>query len=269
MKKFAPLAILFSIVFLAGCIGQSGGGGGPGVVVTTFSASPSTAEPGTPVYIELHVENKGDTVANNVRAELMGLPQTEWNVPNRVQDLGQLLPPQPSRGMNQGGIGDAYWELTAPAGKNVDIQYEANVRLTYDYTSSLDAQVRAVTSEWMRQKDDKGGIKFQKSSSGPISISLIAPSTVISSGKIPIQFQITNTGSGGVTGEVLRFSFSSNVNCPRSEVRIPKGRTGALYCSINTAGVSNYENYQIGISTDYNYYIDQITSITVLRKPPV
>jgi hypothetical protein len=267
MKKFMPMILLFLVVFLAGCVGQSGTSGGPGVVVTSFSASSSTAEPGTGVSFYLTVENKGDVDANNVQAELMGLPQTEWNIPNRVQSIGQLVAPQPSRGMNQGGVGDISWDLMAPAGKNVDIPYEATVRVTYDYTSSLDAQISAVSTDWMKQKNDKGGIKFQKSSSGPVSIKLIAPSTIISSGRIPVQFQITNTGSGGITGEVLTFSVSG-VDCQRTDVRLPKGRTGALYCSIITGGVSTYNVYEIGISTSYNYYIDQTTSVTVLRKPP-
>jgi hypothetical protein len=268
MKKPTLLVLLFLIVFLAGCVGQSGISGGPGVVVTGFSASPSTAEPSTNVEIVLTVENKGDVNAENVNAELMGLPQTEWNIPNRVQSIGELVAPQPSRGMNQGGVGDIVWDLMSPLGKNVDIPYEATVRVTYDYTSSLDAQVSAVSTDWMRQKNDKGGIKFQKSSSGPVSIKLIAPSTIISSGRIPVQFQITNTGSGGITGEALTFSVSG-VDCPRTDIRLPKGRTGALYCSISTGGVTTYDVFQIGISTSYNYYIDQTTSITVLRKPPV
>ncbi len=264
MRRLAILSIsLLVFVFLAGCIGQ--GGGGSGVTIKSFSALPSTAEPGTPVLLQLTIQNTGGATTGNVQAQLLGLT-SEWiTYATTSTTIGELYAADSSRGINQGAEAVAEWVATPP-GKSVDISYDATAHVSYSYTSTLEAQIRAVSTVYLRQSSDTGGIKFQSVSSGPISIKVIAPTTVIA-GTIPIQFSIQNTGGGRVENDVLTFRLNpgSGVYCTRYDVRLIQGRSATLYCTLNTGAVPNYQNFPISLSTTYNYWIEKTTTIKVLK----
>jgi hypothetical protein len=266
MKKLIIL-ILLIFVFLAGCT-QTGGGGGPGVTITSVTAIPSTSvEPGTPILLQAFIQNSGGAKATNVRVELLGLTD-EWSVsPERTQNIGELLSADPSRGVNEGQNWDVSWDLKGP-GKSVDVPYDATVHVSYHYETTLDSQLTAVTTEYYRQTNKQGGIDTQSVTAGPISITMIAPSAIISGGRIPVQFSIQNSGGGKVMGDTLTF-ITSGVNCQRNDVRLIKGSTATLYCSIDTGSVSNYKNIPVSVRTSYDYWIESQTSITVLKIPSI
>lgn len=263
MKRLIIFSLLV-FVFLAGCVTKAGG---PGVIIKAISAFPATAEPGTPILLQVFVQNSGGAKATDVKVELLGLTD-EWSIlPARSQSIGELFPPDPSRGITTGEEREVSWDLRAP-GKAVDITYDATAHLSYRYETTLEAQIRAVTSEYFKQTNEEGGIKFQAVSAGPVSISVIAPSTIIAGGRVPIQFAIQNIGSGKVTGDRLIFTVTG-VTCPRTDVRLIKGASATLYCTIDATGVSNYKNFPVSVKTSYEYWVESPTSITVLKRPPI
>lgn len=256
---------LLAFVFLAGCAATPAGG--PGVIIKSISASPPTAEPGTPILLQVLVQNVGGVKATGVRVELLGLTD-EWSISEgRSRSIGELFPPDPGRGITTGEEREVSWELRAP-GKDVDISYDATARLSYRYETTLEAQIRAVTSEYFKQTDEKGGIEFQSVSAGPISITVIAPSTIIAGGRVPVQFAIQNIGPGKVTGDKLTFTITG-VSCPRTDVRLIKGSSATLYCTIDAVGVTHYKNFPVSVKTSYEYWVESSTSIKVLKRPPV
>jgi len=272
MKKLAILSIsLLIFVFLAGCVNQSDGGeSGIGVVIKSFTALPTTTEPKMPVLLQLDIQNSGGTVAGNVTADLLGLTY-EWSVsPQRTQDIGELYPSDPSRGIAQGEERIIEWDLSAP-GKTRDIPYSATAHVSYTYTTTLEAEIKAVTYDYLRQTGETGGISFQGTSTGPLLIKIIASSTVISGGRIPVQVQIQNTGGGHVNGNKLTLDLGStkDLSCSRTIVTLIGGKTASLYCTLQVGSepFTNYKIFPISISTSYSYWIERTTSITVLKTP--
>lgn len=270
MRRLAVLSLLIFIVFLAGCVGTPSGGGGPGVVIKGFSASPSTAEPGTTVLLQLFIQNSGGVKATDIDVKLLGGVLTSGWQGVTSEHIDELYQADPSRGMNEGEEREIDWTLTAPSpGKSVDMPYETTAEVSYQYSTESNAQIKAVTLDHLRRTNDKGGISFQKSSAGPISIKLTAPTTIISSGRVPVQIQVSNVGSGYVENDQLTFTVTGVTKCSTYIVRIPKGRTAAIFCQIDTSGVTEYGIFPITVSTSYKYFTDATTTITVLRAPPI
>jgi len=265
MKELALLSIsLLVFVFLAGCDGQQQGGGA-GVVINSFTALPSTTEPNTPVLLQLEIQNTGGTIARAVTAELLGLTD-EWSISEgRVQVVGELYPADSSRGITEGEEYVIEWDLSAP-GKTRDMSYSATAHISYAYTTTVEAEIKAVTSDYLRQTGETGGITEQGSSAGPFSITLIAPTTVISGGRIPVQIEIQNTGGGYITGKKLNLQTSGLV-CTKSDVTLIGGRSATLYCTLPIETFTNYKIFPISVSTSYIYWIESTTSITVLKTP--
>jgi len=265
MKELAILSIsLLIFVFLAGCVGQQQSGGS-GVVIKSFTALPATTEPDTPVLLQLNIQNTGGTIAKAVTAELLGLTE-EWSISEgRMQVVGELYPADSSRGITEGEEYVIEWDLSAP-GKTRDIPYSTTAHVSYAYTTTLEAEIKAVTSDYLRQTGETGGITFQGSSAGPFSITIIAPTTVISGGRIPVQVAIQNTGGGYITGKRLNLQTSGLV-CSKNDVALIGGRSATLYCTLPIETFTNYKIFPISISTSYIYWIESTTSITVLKNP--
>jgi len=270
MKLYKFLFPLFIVAFLAGCTQFPGiSGGTTGVVIKTFSFIPtSPVEPSTPVYLSLDVENTGGARATGVSAEIIGINDWTFDPKEpRTQSIIDLDYPDPSRGINQGGTDHIEWTIKPPE-KTVQIPYDIGVRVKYSYKSTFEGRVGAVTNQYYRQTSKKTGVIFSKASSGPLSIKLTAPNSIISAGRIPVIFEVKNVGGGGILNDELTFSISG-ANCPKTTVKMIKGQSAILYCNIDTSGVANYAEFSVSLSTSYQYYVDSSTSITVLPKPPV
>jgi hypothetical protein len=274
MKK--KLLLLIFTVFLSGCISGITGGGGSGVIISSFSPSDSTAEPGTPVLLQLIVSNTGSQRADGVNVQLLGLTD-EWGIsPGRFQSIGSLFGADPARGNNQGEERPITWTVTGPS-KDVQLSYEATVRLSYSYSTTLDAEMKAVGINYYQQTKTKSGIVQQKASGGPLSITAKTTSVAISGGQIPVTFEIRNTGSGRVfsggspdVNSLDRIGVSvSGASCPTTDLRLIKGQSALVYCTIPTGGVDTFKIIPLTIKTSYNYYVDATTSISILPRPPI
>jgi hypothetical protein len=265
MKELAILSIsLLIFVFLAGCVNQQTSTGS-GVVIKSLTAIPTTTEPDMPVLLQLDIQNTGGTVAGGVTAELLGLTD-DWSIsPVRTQSIGELYPSDSSRGITEGEERIIEWELSAP-GKTRDMPYSATAHVSYAYTTTMEAEIKAIEAGYLRQTGESGGIEFQGISTGPLSIKIIAPTTVISGGRIPVQVQIQNTGGGYVTGNRLSLQ-TSGLNCSKYDVTLIGGKSASLYCTLPIGKFTNYKIFPVSISTTYTYWAEEEISITVLKTP--
>ncbi len=265
MKELAILSIsLLIFVFLAGCV-TTPSTTGSGVAIKSLTVIPTTTEPDMPVLLQLDIQNTGGTVARGVTAELLGLTD-EWSIsPGRTQSIEELYPSDSSRGITEGEERIIEWDLSAP-GKTRDIPYSATAHVSYAYTTTMEAEIKAIAADYLRQTGETGGISFQGTSAGPFSIKIIAPTTVISGGRIPVQVQIQNTGGGYVTGNKLSLQ-TSGLSCSKYDVTLIGGKSATLYCTLPIEKFTNYKIFPISISTSYIYWIEQETSITVLKSP--
>ena len=277
MKKSKLLFLIFT-VFLSGCISgvNLGGGGGGGVITKSFSPSDTNAEPGTPILLTLIVSNTGTQRADGVTAQLLGLTD-EWGIsPGRIQSIGSMFGADPSRGVSTGDERALTWTLTGPL-KDVQLSYEATVRVSYSYSTTLNAEMKAASINYYLQTKTKSGIVQQKSSGGPLSITAKTSSVAISGGQIPVIFEIRNTGSGRVyngyspdINSLDRLGISvSGAFCPTTDVRLINGQSAVIYCTISAGGVDTFKIVPITVTTTYSYYTDSTTSISVLPRPPI
>jgi len=283
MKKHFTLFLLVLSVFLAGCVSQPKGSGSAsnGVIIQSFSTDLAETEPDTPVIFTLLVKNVGGKEAKKVQTELFGLTG-DWKADsgskgrNELVDITNLLPSDPERGITEGQEDLKTWTLISPA-KNVKLSYDANVRVYYSYETVSDSLVRAVTYDYFRQTQEKGGIQSSKTTGGPLTINVKVPSTIISNRQVPVQFEIQNVGSGRAynaydssdkpktdTLDVVKIKVDGADCGGTSIVRLVGGKTGRIYCKINTGDVTNYQDVDISVTLTYRYYVESTTSVSVL-----
>lgn len=276
MKKSLHLSLLVLVVFLSGCVGQPEGpsAGTAGVVIQNFKTDLTETEPGMPVILSFTVKNIGGAKATSVSTELIGLTN-EWSIsPGRTQSISDLLPADPERGITEGQEDYKEWSLTGPA-KNVKLTYNINARVYYTYATVSESLLRAVTYDYFRQTQERGGIEITKATGGPLSVTVKAPSTIISGGQVMVQFEIQNVGGGRAyksgdkpttnTLDMVSVSISgADCDGTSKEVRLVNGKTGRLYCRVNTAGVTNFQDFTISLTVNYKYYLESTTSISVL-----
>ena len=265
--------ILFGIIFLSGCInipGFGSGGGGAGLSISKLEAIPSTVGPGEPISVLMTLKNDGSDTARNVIAELQGLT-TEWGIsPARVQATPDI-PGATKSGTTSipGEERDISWTLYGPS-KSVELPYDVKAQISYLYTSNLEGQIKAVTTDYLRMKNDRGGVT-SASSSGPIKISMSVPSTVMSTPRVSVQFTFSNSGKGrvhsvsGGGSESLDFLFVSvnGAYCPVSLVHLSGGSSGTIRCYVDTSGVAGFGVFSVSVSTTYLYTMDQDFKVTI------
>lgn len=273
MKKWLSFALLFAVVFICGCTipGLTGtSGGGPSM---TLSVSDSTVDPGTQVVLTLLVQNNGGATATGISAQLNGLT-SDWGIsPGTNIGIQDLSGVDTSHGVTQGEADSEQWTLTPPA-LSTQISYPFSIKLTYNYDTSDNAVIRAVSYSYYKTHTNfQSGKLSESSTGGPISISLQSINAVFTGeNSIPIYFDFNNAGSGIVQGNSLNVNVQGNgISCSKNTVTlIPDstgvGRTGFLKCTLATSGQGDYPQFVISIDASYTYQIEQFSSITVLAK---
>lgn len=293
-RHLIALSLVFAL-FLAGCIGQPPTlpVGLNGVVITSFFPEPAEIEPEMTAILPLIVKNVGGMEATDILVELMGLTD-EWAIngvtpstaEEREESIGSLIPPAPERGLPEGQEGYYEWVLTPPI-KNVTMSYDMSARVYYGYSTDSESLLRVISmthfktlSEEERAKRD-WGIRSSKSSSGPLVITVKAPTPIVTRDTVttPLWFEIQNAGGGrafksgtkpdGTTLDVLEVKVSgAGIDCDGTtkDVRLINGKSGRLYCKVSVSGIETYKDFEISLKTSYRYYVDAYSSITVLKS---
>ncbi len=280
MKKLVFSLIL--VVFLAGCIGQQGvQTRNNGLVIQSFAFDVKEIEPEIPVTLALSVKNVGAKEVKGAFAELQGPP--EWTIkvngksdtlPAR-QNIVNILPPDPDRGITEGQEDLIVWEMEAPK-KETKISYPFQAVVYYSYATESDSLARIVTKDYYRQSGDRGGLTTTKSSAGPLSVIVSMPSSIISDEsqvKVPLIVEIKNVGGGNVysnsnyptedTKNMVKIK-PKGITCEEPEIRLVDG-SATVDCEFTSEEkVSNFQEFPISIEVEYRYYTTDAASITVL-----
>jgi len=268
MKELKFFALLFVIVFLAGCtLPGSTSGGGPGLTIKSFSFSDTTVEPNTPVLLSLIVQNSGGAKATGIHAELGGLTQ-DWSIDGgRGRNIADLDYADTARGISTAPSDEADWTLSGPA-LSSQFNYPVSVQISYNYETTSDNLVRATSFDYYKINKPTTGVVESKTTAGPISVTVTAPNSVFAGSSVPVYFEFHNQGSGRVKDDTLNVDIQgSGVSCQKASVKLIDGKDGYLRCSASTSGVTTYIDFRVSVHTSYTYVITASSSVTVQPKP--
>jgi hypothetical protein len=269
MQEWKYLALLFGVVFIAGCtIPGISTGGGTGLIIKSFSPSDTTVEPNTPILLSLIVQNTGGAVATNIHADLGGLTQ-DWSIDGgRSRSIPNLNPPDATRGITQGEQDEEDWTLSAP-GLSSQFNYPLSVQVSYDYTTTSDNLIRATSIDYYKINKPQTGVVESKTTAGPISVTVTAPNAVFAGSTVPVYFQFHNQGSGRAKDDTLNINVQgSGLDCRgKSQIKMIQGSDGFLRCDASTAGVTTFIDLRVSVTASYTYTINAAASITVNPTP--
>jgi len=282
MRKYLGLLLLIPIIFLSGCISQpSGQTGRPiGVVIKKFYPDVSEIYAGESVTFFVTVENIGEEDAEDVKAKLFGLG-TDWGGEVGVEkEIGFL-----EKAVEEnGGEGDAWWDVTAPStirGEYVD--YPAQVRVSYKYKSHGQGILKVINSEYKRlhpEEAETSGAEFQ-ATSAPVEIRLSGvakPFIFREEGQTAyLEIKLGNIGQGKnyledlldrkVRIDEITVNDQPCLNDIPQIVRLPreKGDYKTISCKFELPSVEEWTTIPIYVEVSYNYFVDDKTTIRVLR----
>lgn len=275
MNKTVLISILTLIIFLSGCTTQNQTGGGTGVVIEAFYPAVESAEPGDVVDLIARVKNTGGSDATEISANIYGLG--DWRVTQTSPVPSVIESGDPARNI-QPEVVDITWEAVAPSYKTGVDNQEFELRIQYKYSTSAVAQIKVASDSYIKSfppeqqqsKRDELGVKMQKPTDGPISITFDAPAKVIKSGStgLSVVVNIQNIGGGSLVNNQLdTFEVRSNrnVECTTAQpIRLISGQSKQVRCTINADMSEGWDVIPIEVHTSYKYWVSAKSSISVL-----
>jgi hypothetical protein len=294
--KFLFVLPIITIILISGCIGPLAPSQptGKGVVIQEWVPDFSQVNSAEPVKLQLKVQNIGDSKAENVEAEIIGIDvEKEWNG-NKIKDLGDLQKPDYVSN-TPGESKTEEWRLTAPKlPKGTDFEYEPIIRVSYDYITIAHKPITLVDRDELRRIIQQGKSLPSKpttSSAGPLSVE-IRTGDYVKTAKIddpfPIYILITNdlwesggsvipkTGWGTTekdypvkvtikTPEGTTLISSEKCSTTGVEIDLWQGKTAEITCEVKIDTPPEYRQEKlIEVKLDYRYYIDASTKIKVI-----
>jgi hypothetical protein len=297
LKLLLLLIPLFGVVAISGCTGTTSGPTfGNGVTILNWEPTFSSVESGDQLQLRIRVQNQGETTAQDVRAVLAGINPEDWGLGMGLQEpeipFNDLLPP--NRVQNtEGQTAQDTFDLTAPAlPKGTTQQYSPLVRVFYHYKTTVIKSITLVNENELRRLQDQGKTLSStdtKTSAGPLSVTITTGKFIkaresgsVFSKVFPITIVVTNVGGGVVsTQDVPKDDYLvdiTNVQMPSRLSIVPgsceefdrrfltlwKGQSASITCNVKIEDppLAN-EDENIGITLEYDYYIDRTTTITV------
>lgn len=263
------------IIFLSGCTSSSNSSGGTGVIIEAFYPTIESAEPGDVVDIVARIKNTGGSDATNIDAKIYGLG--EWNVRQTSSAPNVLEAGDPARNI-QPEVVDISWEATAPSYRTGIDNQEFELRVQYRYSTSALAQIKVASDSYIKSfpldqqqsKRDELGVKMQKPTDGPISITFDAPAKVIKAGgnEVNVIINIQNIGGGNLLNNQLdSFAVTSNrqVVCTTSQpIKLISGQSKQVRCKLYVDLTEGWDIIPIQVDTSYTYWVSAKSSISVL-----
>lgn len=156
------LVLIALTVVVAGCSDTSGEdveiSQTSGVEVTSFSADPSTLSGGQDATLQLNIENRGGSEAENVQARLTD-PEFDssdsnlWSVSDNTawRELGDLAPANPDAGQDA-LTRTLRWRVTAPDRDNrIPTPYEFDASLYYKYNTEAATSIEVVNVDALEE----------------------------------------------------------------------------------------------------------------------
>jgi hypothetical protein len=270
MKKMLFLfGLIIFVVLLSGCGGRTRiEASKDGVKILSFIVEPSEVEGGELVYLLMDIQNLGGAAANNIRAQLVGLPQ-EWNVGSPEGKPDMLYPPE---GGMEGEMASIQWTLTAPESQTT-IDYPVEGMITYGYSTNLESLVRIANRDWLmslpleqrEQEREKQGTISGGTQKGPIQSNIkfasVSGSTLI--------LDIQNVGSGFPTNNQIAVNVNG-MTCDSltNPVKLIRGKSSQYRCEPVGGPTFNeqWKNVRIDVDLAYDYVVKTASTITVMGR---
>ncbi|MBU5687957.1 MAG: hypothetical protein KQA41_03465 [Candidatus Aenigmarchaeota archaeon] len=278
MKKVAIFSILLIIIFLSGCT-QTGSRGGStnGIIIESFGPLISQLEPGDTTEITAILKNVGGSEARDIQVELYGLG--DWN-PRMIEAPETRLGPTDVTRNIQGESTPVTWEVTAPNYKTGVDNQEFEMRVYYTYSTSALASIKVASDSYIKNFQDPQerqnqinqlGVKMNRPTDGPISVSISAPSKVIKPGSntLKVIIDIQNVGSGYLLNNQLNvrvYSEGRQVSCsPSGPIKLLQGKSRQLRCSVYIDLANGWDNIPIQVDLEnYRYWVSATSTISAL-----
>jgi len=275
MKRVIPFLLMLIILSLSGCTQQSRSGGGTnGLIIESFGPVVSEVEPGESVDIIAKLKNAGGSEVRGIEVELYGLG--DWNPLLTTSPPSNMLPGDPTRGI-EAETAEVVWTATAPSYRTRVENQEFEMRAYYTYSTSAVAQIKVASDSYIKSfpaseqqsKINELGVKMEKYTEGPISVSISAPSKVIRGGSasLRITIDIQNVGGGNLVNYELPVRVSSpgrSVNCGISgNVKLLEGKSRQIRCSVDVNLDRGWDNIPIQVELEnYRYWVSARSTIS-------
>lgn len=281
---------------------NTAGGPGHGVDIISFTTETPTLLPKEEGKFEVKIKNTGSVKATRGFAELLGLDQS-WSrtgkeiLPNeedcKYTNGGKitLLPTNPQTG-SLGGEYVCTWDYKAPSPNIGKMDYDAIVRVYYNYSSTSVSTLTIVPKEEMKNFIANGGTlksDIVSRTNSPIRLTLTpkSPIKIYPGGNLqfPVEIKIENIGGGTVCPSiekckkaqpggniwndiVLEFEFPddiSNLDCPDGKtIHLPNGNSQTIGCNLKITGdVDSVTQKYITIKSEYGYFVDKTLKVIV------
>lgn len=263
-----------------------------GISIIDFSPDLDRVGGDTTINIDLLVENVGEGVASFIIAELVGLddwtiststPREQRLVTTNTLKPNELAPTDFVHGI-KGEQGLFTWTVTSPK-KQFDQNYDFSVKVSYTYITKSTILLQAVGLNYFKtlskeqQAELQQGIISVSTTQGPFEVSAKTQSTFLGqSTTLPVEIEIKNVGSGRtfygpglrqVTRESLDIVLvdvkAENTRCSQ-QLRLSSGKSGKFVCRIDTTNVDTIKTVSLDVTLTYSYFIEKISSITVLKS---
>ncbi len=270
LKLFVPILVL-AVLVISGCSSpintptEDFGG-----LSVSFSTTPSTTTPNSPVRLELGIKNQADAEITDITANVIGQASLQPFTRKLLREREE----------------DSYiWEQGLRAHEN-EIPMSFLLRLKYNYKSVGSATIPIVSQSEAKVRQDQGSsfpTGSQHSRTGPISLSFKAPNYVIGGNEFQIEADLNNIGKGDVcSGNCfekpdktikLKIKFDSNaltaVDCNNVE-EIQLIKSNSVICKFKANGFtgSPIVNTDITFETDIEYWVEKTATVEV-KKPRV
>ncbi|MEM5799660.1 MAG: hypothetical protein QXZ43_03270 [Candidatus Aenigmatarchaeota archaeon] len=276
MKKFVVFSLLFVVLLLSGCTQKPPGGSTNGIIIESFGPVVSQLEPGDKTDIIAVLKNVGGIEATNINVELYGLK--DWGPQLVIEPPKNMMPGDSVRKIEP-ETAEVVWVVTAPKYKTGIENQEFEMRVYYTYSTKALATIKVASDKYIKSfppseqqaKIQDLGVKIDKPTDGPISVSISAPSKVIRDGSntVRVTIDIQNVGSGNLDNYELPVRISSpiaGVQCSTpAKVKLLQGKSKQIRCSLNVDLDKGWENIPIQVELDnYKYWVSATSSISVL-----
>jgi hypothetical protein len=222
LKTILPVLFLVLLIGFAGCLQPKqetsapksiGIGSTKGVEITEFS-SLSYIDSAEPLDVILYVQNKGDSTATNIKADIYQHSGFIRDADKATRIEGGDLAPPDKEFEIPGDVFSQSWPLKAPTVES-DQTRSVISQVSYSYSSRASTNIQLVgKTEW----DNRGGAgaftTYSTSSEAPVTLKMIEVpairvSTPEKTKKVPIDILLENTGTGVIVGkDVTGFSLS-------------------------------------------------------------
>jgi hypothetical protein len=280
-----PLLIL-AVIAVSGCVSPAASGNG--MAILTFEPSFDTVFSGEPVDFRLRVQNTGTVEATDVTPKIIGLET--WILDTDQCDGWDSISAAEPDINAPGETANCRWTYIAPdVPRGLSTKQSVTTRLYYGYRTSVVKSITlASTKELLLMKDRGQSAPVQTTSqtTSPLQIDIKTEAPVrVWEGSVtfPIAITVNNVGGGVACSSAYECKSNNNINKlfldikPGSDISIAEcapeielwqGKTNTLVCQATFSGLRDSGLIQktLTINTEYGYYIDKDTEITITSR---